>query len=78
MAALLKACEDPEYPAEIAIVISNRPEAQGIETARAAGIDAQVVDHKTYDGREPFEHAMTRLLEAAGVELIVNAGFALP
>jgi phosphoribosylglycinamide formyltransferase-1 len=75
MAALIKACEDPDYPAEIAMVLSNRPGAQGIETALAADIDARVIDHKAFDGRERFEDAMTAALESAGVELIVNAGF---
>jgi len=75
MAALIEACKDPAYPAEIALVISNRPEVQGLDSARAAGVRAEVVDHKAFDGRAPFEDAMTALLQEAGVDLVINAGF---
>lgn len=75
MVALIEACQDSAYPAEIALVISNRPDVQGLVSARAAGIRAEVVDHKAFDGREPFEDAMTALLEEAGVDLVINAGF---
>ena len=46
MASLIEAAQDPAYPAEIVLVVSNRPEAGGLERARAAGIATAVVDHK--------------------------------
>ncbi|TNE57437.1 MAG: phosphoribosylglycinamide formyltransferase [Alphaproteobacteria bacterium] len=75
MMSIIEACKDPEFPAEVALVISNRPGAAGLEKAQAAGIKTLTIDHKAYDGREPFEDAMTAALEAEGAQLIVNAGF---
>ncbi|MBC8048683.1 MAG: phosphoribosylglycinamide formyltransferase [Chitinophagales bacterium] len=75
MAALIEACRAPDYPAEIVVVISNRPDAVGLETARAAGIAAIAIDHKAYPTRGDFEADMHRALVNAGVELICNAGF---
>lgn len=73
--SLLDACAAPGFPAEIVTVIANRPGAGGLDHARAAGVAAQTVDHKAFDGREPFEAAVTAALEAAGVELLCLAGF---
>ena len=75
MMSIIDACRDASFPADVALVISNRTEAAGLERARNAGIEAIAIDHKAYDGREPFEDAMTAALEAAGVQLVVNAGF---
>lgn len=75
MAALIAAARDPRYPAEIVCVVSNRADAGGLAKAEAAGIPAIVVDHKSFDGREAFEHAVVERLEAHGVELVVLAGF---
>lgn len=75
LGALIDACQDPAYPAEIACVISNRPGAKGLERARRAGLAGCVVDHRGFDGRAAFEAALTTKLQAAGVELICLAGF---
>ncbi len=75
MAALIEAARDPEYPAEIALVLSNRPEAAGLKTARDAGIAVAAVDHKIYAGREEFERAMQALLEIHRIDLVCMAGF---
>jgi phosphoribosylglycinamide formyltransferase 1 len=75
MASLIEAARAPDYPAEIRLVIANRPEAAGIEHARAAGIPALVIDHKAYPDKAGFETAMTEALEAHGVELVCLAGF---
>ena len=75
MAALIEAARDPAYPVEIAAVISNRPDAGGLERARAAGLLAEVVDHKAYAGREAFDAALEARLLAHGAELVVLAGF---
>ncbi len=73
--ALIDACRDPAYPAEIACVISNRPGAKGLQRARRAGLGARVIDHGEYAGRAPFEAAVTEVLAAADVELVCLAGF---
>ncbi len=73
--ALIDACAAPDYPAEIALVISNRPGAQGLEHAATAGIEHRVIDHESFPGREPFDEAMDEALRAAGVELVCLAGF---
>ncbi len=75
MQALVEACKEPDYPAEIAVVISNRPDALGIEYARHAGIPTLVIDHKAYGGRTDFEADLHKALVEYGVELVCNAGF---
>lgn len=76
MDALLQAASDPAYPAEPVLVLSNRPEAAGLATARAAGIAATAIDHKIYGkDREAFEHEVDTALRAAGTEIIALAGF---
>lgn len=73
--ALIDAAGDPTYPAEIAVVISNRPDAAGLKRAEAAGIEAMTIDHKNYADRPAFEAALTEALETRGVELVCQAGF---
>ena len=76
MEAILEAAQDPAYPAEPVLVLSNRPDAKGLDTAAAAGIRTAAIDHKTYGkDREAFERAMQEQLEAAGIEIIALAGF---
>jgi phosphoribosylglycinamide formyltransferase-1 len=76
MEALLKAAEDPAYPAEPVLILSNRPDAKGLETAAAAGIAARAIDHRLYGkDREAFERALDAALAGAGTEIIALAGF---
>jgi phosphoribosylglycinamide formyltransferase-1 len=76
MVALIEAAKDDAYPAEIALVLSNEPEAQGLVRAREAGITTAVVDHRTFGkDRESFEHAMQAVLEEHHIDLICLAGF---
>jgi phosphoribosylglycinamide formyltransferase-1 len=73
--ALIDACADPAFPATIALVISNKADAQGLARARAAGIATQVISHRDYGDRESFDAAMTAAFEAVQVDLICMAGF---
>jgi len=73
--ALMRACAEKNFPAEIALVISNRADAGGLDHAKRAGIASAVVPHRDYPSREAFERALTRTLEAARIELICLAGF---
>ena len=73
--ALVKAARAPGYPAEIVCVVSNRDAAAGLEFAKANGIAAMVIDHKTYASREAFEAALDSYLRSMNVEIIALAGF---
>jgi len=73
--ALIDACAGADYPAEIVLVISNRPGAQGLERARAANIPAQIIEHTAYGDRESFDRDVDAALRAAGAQLICLAGF---
>lgn len=76
MKALLEAARDPSFPAKPVLVLSNRPDAKGLETAADEGIPTAAIDHKTFgEDREAFERAMNEHLETAGVEIIALAGF---
>jgi phosphoribosylglycinamide formyltransferase 1 len=75
MQSLVEASREPGYPADIVLVISNRPEAPGLAWAAVQGIATAAFDHKTYRSREAFEQAVQKALDAAGVELIALAGF---
>ena len=76
MEALLTAAKDAGYPARPVIVISNRPEAKGLETARREGIEALAIDHKRFGkDREAFERELDAALRAVTTEMIALAGF---
>ena len=73
--ALLDACAEPGFPAEIVLVISNIAGAYGLERAKLAGVPSLVIDHKAYPTREAFDADMDKAIRAAGAELICLAGF---
>jgi phosphoribosylglycinamide formyltransferase 1 len=75
MAALVEAAQDPDYPAEIALVLSNRDDAAGLNYAKEAGIDTAVVRTKDYASREDFDAALNASLKGAGIDLVCLAGF---
>ena len=73
--ALIDACAQPDFPAEISMVLSNRPDAIGLKRAEAAGIATHVLDHKAYDTRAEFDDAMHELLSKGGIDIVCLAGF---
>ena len=76
MAALIEAAKDKNYPAEIALVASNRPDAAGLGVARAAAIATEVIDHTSFGkDRAAFERALQAVLEKHRIDLICLAGF---
>src|SRR4030095_9580090 len=64
-----------DSPVKIALVLSNRPDALGLERADKAGLKTEIVDHKAFQVREDFDVAMDREIRAAGAELVGLAGF---
>ncbi len=89
LAALIAAARAPDHPAEIALVVSNRADAAGLEHATAAGIERRVIDERAHASpdhataraaaraaaRAGFDAALSETLEAAGIELVCLAGF---
>jgi formyltetrahydrofolate-dependent phosphoribosylglycinamide formyltransferase len=76
MEALLRAAQDPACPYEPVLVISNRPDAAGLDKARSYGVESVAIDHKSFGkDRESFEREIDAALRAAGVELVALAGF---
>jgi phosphoribosylglycinamide formyltransferase-1 len=76
MAALIEAALDKSYPAEIVLVLSNRPDAGGLLVARAAGVATEVVDHVVFGkDRAAFESALQAVLEKYHIDVVCLAGF---
>lgn len=76
MAALLDAARDPAFPAEIVLVLANRPDAGGLGLAAAAGIPTAIVDHRPFKGdRSAHERAIDAELRTARAEIICLAGY---
>ena len=76
MSALIAAATAEDYPAEIALVIANLPEAGGLEAARAEGVEAIAIDSRPFGkDRQAHEQAMDAALREAGVQVICLAGF---
>ncbi len=76
MEALVKAAQAPDFPAEIALVLSNKPEALGLEIARGLGVEAIAVPAKPYGkDREAHERAIDAALQARGVQIVCLAGY---
>lgn len=73
--ALIDAVAAGQLPARIAVVISNRSTAAGLERARAANIETLVMDHRAYPSREAYDTALAEALRARGVSLVCLAGF---
>jgi phosphoribosylglycinamide formyltransferase 1 len=75
MAALVAAAAAADYPAEIACVVSNRPDATGLDFARDHKILAHAIDHKSFSSRELFDEALNDYLQKQSLDLIACAGF---
>lgn len=75
MEAMLREHAAGRLPVTIAAVISNRPDAKGLETAAQAGIATRVVDHKAYANRESFDAALAACIDEFSPDLVVLAGF---
>ncbi|MXV36238.1 MULTISPECIES: phosphoribosylglycinamide formyltransferase [unclassified Saccharibacter] len=76
MTSLIKACEKPDFPARIVLVLSNRPDAPGLEKAQEAGIKTLCIDHKPFGkDRAAHEKAVDEAVRASGAQYICLAGY---
>jgi phosphoribosylglycinamide formyltransferase-1 len=73
--AILRAIDEGRLAAEVAIVVSNKADAGGLERAAKAGVATRVIDHKAFGSREDFDAAMVAVLREAGASVVVLAGF---
>lgn len=73
--AILDGAADGSLPVDIAAVISNRPQVQGLERARQAGIPALTLDHKAFADRQAFDTALGSLIDSHRPDLVILAGF---
>jgi phosphoribosylglycinamide formyltransferase-1 len=73
--AIINGCADGSIDAEVAAVISNRPDVRGLQRAAEANIPAEVVDHTGYDSRAAFERALTGRIDSHRPDLVILAGF---
>jgi phosphoribosylglycinamide formyltransferase-1 len=75
MVALAEAARDPDYPAEIVLVVANDPEAEGLARAAALGLPTRAIDHRGFADRASFDAALDTALRESGARLICLAGF---
>jgi len=75
MEAIVRACSREDWPAQVAAVIANRPDAAGLAFAASHGITTAVVDHRQFPDRESFDAALARQIDAFAPDLVALAGF---
>jgi len=73
--AIMKACHEKNIYGEIVYVISNNPDAYGIERAKKYNIPVKIIDHKSYTDRDDFDDALKEFLDNLEIDLIILAGF---
>ncbi|CAN7203784.1 phosphoribosylglycinamide formyltransferase [Rhizobacter sp. LjRoot28] len=75
MEAIVQACVAEGWPARVAAVLSNRPDAAGLAYAAARGIATDVIDHKGFTDRDAFDAALAQAIDAHAPDVVVLAGF---
>jgi phosphoribosylglycinamide formyltransferase 1 len=75
MQAIANACARERWPAQVAAVIANRPDAAGLQFAASRGIPTAVVDHRQFPDRQSFDIALGNMIDAYAPDLLVLAGF---
>ncbi len=73
--ALIEACQQPDFPAEIAVVLSNKADAYGLERAKLVGIPAHVLSHKDFGTRDEYDAELHQMLNRHLVDVVCLAGF---
>ncbi|VWB59787.1 phosphoribosylglycinamide formyltransferase [Burkholderia pseudomultivorans] len=75
MEAIVRACAQERWPAQVAAVIANRPDAAGLAFAASHGVATAVVDHRSFDSRDSFDAALAAEIDRFAPDLVVLAGF---
>jgi phosphoribosylglycinamide formyltransferase-1 len=75
MQAIVKACENPDFPAQVVLVLSNKIDAEGLKFAEGKGIKTSFVNHREFSSREDFDKKVSAEIENSGAEIICLAGF---
>jgi len=75
MQSIVNAIRAGKLNAEVAAVISNRPDAAGLDFARSAGITSETLDHKNFTSREAFDQKLMDLIDTFNPDYVVLAGF---
>jgi phosphoribosylglycinamide formyltransferase 1 len=75
MQAIVRACQSEQWQAQVVGVLSNRPDAEGLAWAQAAGLPTLALDHRAYAGRDAFDAALAEAIDAWAPDLVVLAGF---
>ena len=75
MGSLARATMNPDYPVEIVLVLSNKPNVAGLELAQEHGLPIRVVDQKSFASRPEHDQAVTQALRDSGAELVCMAGY---
>jgi len=75
MQSIAKACEQPNFPAQVSLVVSNIPDARGLRFAKQLGLKTVIVDHQSFSTRKDFEQEIQKHLVKAKIELVCLAGF---
>lgn len=75
MEAILKACLQDNFPAEVLFVVSNNPDAGGLAIAESYGVETHVINHKDFETKKNFESALHELTQKYAPDLICLAGF---
>ena len=75
MEAIVEACKSRTLNGTVVAVISNRPDARGLSTAKAAGVETAVVDHQSFDSRDSFDQVLADTIDSFQPNVLVLAGF---
>lgn len=75
MQSIIRAIDAGELNADIVAVISNRPDAAGLQTAAAAGIVTQLINHRDFDSREAFDIELAKTIDNYQPDFVILAGF---
>ena len=75
MAALIEAAKAPDFPAEIALVLSSRPEAAGLTVARDQGVPTQAINYRVFENRAAFDNVVDVGLKTRDIDIVCLAGF---